>query len=312
MLNKKARNGNVTSRAFLRYNLIRHLKDILKQKYLFFFLIIFIPCWISVTAGAQDDNHIKYKDKRAFKAVAAPVIHDSRTGDSKLGFAWEYDTAQEAVDAAIAYCQSKQHSGPCMIQCEIIQLGEMPVRNQAALPKLQKDYEKKELARLKMELALTGERNIITRLSTILQKIGRYEESEALLYDLAMSGEHLAQNALAYHWAELEKRLNEALDLVNEAIVQDPHFFSYRDTKGLVLARLKRWEEAEASARLAVRLKPHPIALDHLGDILWLRGKPKDARHQWELAVKASQNILFKQRMEFKINNGMTGDIIFE
>ncbi len=61
-----------------------------------------------------------------------------------------------------------------------------------------------------------------------------------------------------------------------------------------------------------VKMEPHPIALDHLGDILWLRGKPKEARHQWKMPAEASRNILFQKRMESEINTGTTGDIIFE
>ena len=64
--------------------------------------------------------------------------------------------------------------------------------------------------------------------------------------------------------------------------------------------------------RSAIELQANPIALDHYGDILWLRGKKKAARIQWERAAVASKNILFIERVLAKVNTGMTGDIIFE
>lgn len=253
-----------------------------------------------------------YRTKGAFKAVAAPMRDGVVVDDTRLGYAWDHDTARDAADAALAYCRANLPPGPRVVRCEVVHLGDWPVRGPSALPGMLAEYELRELDRLERELTRTGDRELITRLSTVYQKIGRYEESEALLRDLALGGEHLAQNALAYHWAELRKNLDQALELADAAVAGDPDFFSYRDTRALVLARLERWEEAEESSRLAIELEEHPIALDHLGDILWLRGKEKEARKQWRRASRASRNILFIDRVEAKRRNGMTGDIVFE
>jgi tetratricopeptide (TPR) repeat protein len=277
-----------------------------------FSLLALILIFRTIPGSASEFNYFEYNAKPAFKAIASPPLANGVIDPEKLGFAWEYDTAQEAVDAAIAYCQENSGWKNDRGLCKIIRLGSTTVQFQTELPMLLKTYEKMELDRLEKELAQTGKRDIITRLSTIYQKIGRYKESEALLYDLAMSGEHLAQNALAYHWAELKIRLDHALRLVNAAIKQDPDFFSYRDTKGLVLTRLNRLDEAEASARRAVQLEAHPIALDHLGDILWLRGKKREAKQRWHMAAEASQNILFRKRVASKVKTGMVEDIVFE
>ena len=158
----------------------------------------------------------------------------------------------------------------------------------------------------------SGRRGLITRLSTICQKIGRYEESEALLAGLAGDGEILARNALAYHWAELDRNLDTALEYARSAVAADPEFFSFHDTLGLVLVRLGRLDEAEASLKAAVERQPHPIALDHYGDLLWMRGQPDAARQQWRRAMSASGNILFTQRVEGKLHTGKTGDFVFE
>lgn len=271
-------------------------------------LLLSNPSGVSAE-GSLDSEYVQGGD---FKAMATPTQAGVPTSGDAQGYAWGYDTADEAADAALAYCRAQLPPGPRLIRCEVVKLGSRLVPDSDHLPRLKEQYEAAVLKRLRADLVRTGEREIITRLSTIYQKIGRYADSEALLYDLAMGGEHLAQNALAYHWAELSKRLDEALALSDSAIFKDPGFFSYHDTRGLVLVRLERWEEAEASSYHAVELQAHPIALDHYGDILWLRGKEAAARIQWERAAGASKNILFIERVRAKIHTGMTGDIIFE
>lgn len=264
------------------------------------------------TAHAESRLAAEYQQGQDFKAFAVSVRENGQREGEAQGAAWGYDTAQEAVEAALAYCREKVQSGNRRGNCRVVMLGTIPIRDTSELPLAAERYEADVLQRLRQELERTGERDLVTRLSTIYQKIGRYAESEALLYDLAMSGEHLGQNALAYHWAELRKRLPEALALVESAISQDPGFFSYRDTKALVLARLGRLDEAVTSAKLAVDLEAHPIALDHYGDLLWLSGSEEEARQEWRRAVEASRNILFVQRVQDKIRHGMTGDIVFE
>lgn len=240
-----------------------------------------------------------------FKAVA-------ESGSGAVGYAWDYDTAADAAEAALVHCLARLPESSERPRCVVTRVGDTLVTDPNRLEEALKRYEDAVLESLRAELARSGEREIITRLSTILQKIGRYEESEALLYDLAMGGEHLAQNALAYHWAELRKNLDRALALADSAVARDPDFFSYHDTRGLVLARLGRMAEAEAEMRKAVELEAHPIALDHYGDLLWMRGKREEARGQWKRAADSSVDILFVNRVQAKLKSGKTGDFVFE
>ena len=250
-------------------------------------------------------------DGQDFRAVARPM-RDGLIVPGEPGHAWNYDTADEAARAAVAYCARQLPPGPLTVGCQVTELGGLPVAPGDRLPEMLRAYEERVLHDLRLALASSGRRDLITRLSTIYQKIGRYEESEALLAGLARDGEILARNALAYHWAELNKNLDTALEYARSAVAADPEFFSFHDTLGLVLARLGRLDEAEASLKAAVLLEPHPIALDHYGDLLWLRGKPEAAREQWLRAMSSSKNILFTQRVEGKLRTGKTGDFVFE
>jgi len=257
---------------------------------------------------AQDAMKVTGQD---FRAVARPM-RDGLIVPGEPGYAWNYDTAGEAARAAVAYCAQQLAPGPLAVRCEVTELGGLLVAPGDRLPEMLRAYEERVLQDLGQALASSKRRDLITRLSTIYQKIGRYEESEALLVGLARDGEILARNALAYHWAELNKNLDTALEYARFAVDADPKFFSFHDTLGLVLARLGRLDEAEASLKAAVLLEPHPIALDHYGDLLWMRGKPGAAREQWRQAISASKNILFIQRVEGKLHTGKTTDFVFE
>lgn len=290
----------------------------LSAKTMLWFWILILGSSQSILAGSTagiSSMDEAYRMSPDFKAVSQ-AFHNGRPflmdGNPVKGYAWNYDTAREAVDAAGAYCRRQIPDRYRQIRCRIIVLGRDSVFQDQSLNALIETYEKKLIRELETDLAKTGKREVITRLSTILQKTGEYAESEKLLYDLAMGGEHLAQNALAYHWAELKKNLPEALSLIDEAILQNPGFFSYHNTRALVLFRLGRTQEALKEAHFAVNLQAHPIALDHYGDLLWLAGRTKEAVRQWEAAAEATQNILFVQRLKEKIKTGMTGDIVFE
>ncbi len=258
------------------------------------------------------------------KAVAQAYKGDTplyKDGKPVFGYAWNYDTGKDAVKASVAYCRQLIDDNLEGVNIKIKFLGNRPVNHYSstnfsnsnqALDQAVKNYERQVLKDLRSELNQTGKRDLITKLSTILQKTGEYQLSEDLLTDLARAGEHLAQNALAYHWAELEINLEKALSFADYAISKDPKFFSYHDTRALVLFRLKRNKEALKASANAISLKKHPIALDHYGDILWESGYKKDAVTQWEQANFHSIDILFTRRVELKIKNGKTGDIIFE
>ncbi len=280
------------------------------------FMSVNTPLAISSPAardeGARSWQH-DYLKSPDFKAVA--MARPAGALPLIIRFSYKYDTARAAYKAAIAYCEEarNEHSSPKAYKpCRGIGLGSRNISTVEPSDSIFESYEDQILKHLHADLALTNNRETRTVLSTILQKTGQYEASEKLLYKLAMNGEDLAQNALAYHWAELQKNLTKALKLADSAIRQRPDFFSFHDTRALVLLRLGRIEDAVKAAEKAVSLKTHPIALDHLGDIYWIAEKKEKARQQWALAIANSIDILFKKRVRRKITTGLKGDPVFE
>ncbi len=213
-----------------------------------------------------------YGDAPHFKALAAslPVGH----GTPLARYSFNYDTPDQAVRAALAYCEEArlQTGDPHeWANCQLVWIGTHAVgdltgnRRNEVLDR----YQEETIADLYRTLELTDDLAARISLATILQKSGRYAQSEALLTDRAAAGDELARNALAYHWAELNIHLEPALGYADGAVASHPDIASFHDTRALVLYRLGRLNDALAAAEQAVTLNSHPIVLDHYGDILW-------------------------------------------
>jgi len=288
-------------------------------------LHLIVLCLLSPGTALAEDPEIPqaikeeiaaYEKFRDFKAFAVCKSASDLPGNWIRGFSYRFDTAQDSVDAALAYCRESlgRFRNPSCKGCEIYLIGDIRVDNAGPdkIAFIVKSYEEEVINYLKTRVENNNDRDALTILETIYQKIGRYDASEALLNDLAMQGEHLAQNALAYHWAERNKRLDEALALAESAIRKYPHNFSYYDTKAMVLYRLGRLQEAIKELEKALALSENPVLLDHLGDIYWLLEKKEKALKIWKRSIAVSSNILIIERLRKKIKTGMTGDIVFE
>ncbi|MBM3859173.1 MAG: tetratricopeptide repeat protein [Verrucomicrobia bacterium] len=82
---------------------------------------------------------------------------------------------------------------------------------------------------------------------------------------------HNAANYLGYMWADRNENLNEALDLIKNAVAAQPDNAAYIDSLGWVYYRLGRHEEALTQLRRAVQLsakEPDATVYEHLADVL--------------------------------------------
>ena len=96
-----------------------------------------------------------------------------------------------------------------------------------------------------------------------------------------------ALNYLGYILADRGVRLNEALQLINKAVEQDPGNGAYLDSLGWVYYKLGRLPEAEENIRKAIETQPRDATVhDHLGDVLLKESKVREAVAQWELSLK--------------------------
>ncbi|SFA70600.1 tetratricopeptide repeat protein [Azotobacter beijerinckii] len=96
----------------------------------------------------------------------------------------------------------------------------------------------------------------------------------------------MALNALGYTLADRTTRYAEAKALIEKAHQLNPDDPSILDSLGWVHFRLGELGEAERLLRQAAeRVSDHEIAA-HLGEVLWARGKQREARKVWAKALE--------------------------
>ena len=94
-------------------------------------------------------------------------------------------------------------------------------------------------------------------------------------------------NYLGYMLADRNQRLNEALEMIQKAVDQDPNNGAYLDSLGWVYLKLGRLPEAETNLRKAIEYTPRDATVhDHLGDVFIKESKVREAVAQWEVSLK--------------------------
>ena len=126
-------------------------------------------------------------------------------------------------------------------------------------------------------------------LCSLLESEHRIAETEKLLRE-ALSvypNAHEIQNFLAYMWSELGIHLNEADQLVTQALQADPENAAYLDTKGWVLFKKNRpYDALQLLLKASDLTREEPEILDHTGDVLHALGYKKEAITFWTQCQK--------------------------
>jgi len=93
-------------------------------------------------------------------------------------------------------------------------------------------------------------------------------------------------NYYGYMLADRSVRLDEAQDLIQRAVDQEPFNGAYLDSLGWVYFKENKLDEAEAMLRKAVEHEPHdPTIRSHLGDVLAKQGHMDQAANEWEKSL---------------------------
>ena len=121
------------------------------------------------------------------------------------------------------------------------------------------------------------------------EKMKRYEDAEKEFRRvLEVSPDNAsALNYLGYMLADRNMRVQEALQLIQKAVDQEPTNGAFLDSLGWAYYRLNRLEEAADYLRRSLqRGTKDPTVHDHLGDVYLSQGNLKDAISHWEVAVR--------------------------
>jgi tetratricopeptide (TPR) repeat protein len=147
---------------------------------------------------------------------------------------------------------------------------------------------------------------LLTELSLIAEQLKRFDEMEAILRSLMKSHpkDPHAYNALGYSLADRKIRLQEARELVTQAVQLTPEDPYIQDSLGWVEFRMGNHQEALRILQAAYKAKPDAEIAAHLGEVLWTLGKTQEAGTLWRegLLLKPDNETLVEtlQRLQFK------------
>lgn len=179
-------------------------------------------------------------------------------------------------------------------------LVQLDLENMAALWSEFRQWGKSlELVRLARDAAPARRVDLFMLQSNALDQLGRPGEAIQVLREAQRLNPTfpMLQNNLGYLLLENGGDLQEASQLIESAMKQDPKNGSTVDSWGWVLYKQGQLKEAEEALRKAVELTPFsPEIRKHLGEVLLKLDRPEEALEQWERALAFA----FPQRVELE------------
>lgn len=133
----------------------------------------------------------------------------------------------------------------------------------------------------------------ISTLAGIFDQLKRYEKSDSLFNEaLRLDPDNaLVNNNYGYSLSERGIRLNEAMEMAQKALKQDPENGAYLDTMGWIYYKIGEYEKALEYIYKAYSIRQESAILaDHLGDVYIKLEMKEEARKAWEEALKLDKN----------------------
>lgn len=113
-------------------------------------------------------------------------------------------------------------------------------------------------------------------------------------------------NYLGYALVERGEKLDEALQLIQDAVQAQPRAGYILDSLAWAYFRLGRYDEALAPMEKASLLEPvDPVVTDHLGDVYWAVGRQREAEFQWHRALSFGPEDKDAARIRKKLEKGL-------
>jgi tetratricopeptide (TPR) repeat protein len=110
-------------------------------------------------------------------------------------------------------------------------------------------------------------------------------------------------NYLGYSWADSDKHLAEAKQMIDKAVQQRPNDGAIVDSLGWVLLREGNTKSAVTTLERAVELEPQDSTINgHLGDAYWAAGRKLEATYQWRRALTLNPEPEDVAKLEAKLN----------
>lgn len=190
------------------------------------------------------------------------LMQNGRTAEAQSRLAKERD---EQPDYAIQLY---------LIEAETLAANKQPDRAWSVLDKALKQYPD-DLNLLYTRAMQAEKRNDLAQMETDLRQIIKRDPDNAM-----------ALNALGYTLSDRTTRYAEAKTLIEQAHQLSPEDPAVLDSLGWVNFRLGNLDDAERYLRQALERFPDQEIAAHLGEVLWAKGKQREARQIWAKFLK--------------------------
>lgn len=119
-------------------------------------------------------------------------------------------------------------------------------------------------------------------------------------------GQPQVLNYLGYSLVDRGLKLDEALEMIKQAVAAEPEAGYIIDSLAWAYFRLGRYQDALAPMEKASVLEPvDPIVTDHLGDVYWMVGRKREAEFQWHRALSFEPEEKDAARIRRKLEVGL-------
>ncbi len=148
--------------------------------------------------------------------------------------------------------------------------------------------------------------DLMAEMALVSEKLKRFDDMEKVLRELIRRkpDDPQAFNALGYSLADRNIRLDEARQLITQALKLAPDDAYIQDSLGWVAFRQGQYAEALKILQTAYKARPDAEIAAHLGEVLWVMGRPQEAAAIWRegLLLKADNDTLVEtmKRFQFK------------
>ena len=143
-------------------------------------------------------------------------------------------------------------------------------------------------------------------LAQVLEARGDVAGAERSLRELLARhpNDATALNYLGYMFAERGERLDEAVELVERALVLDPGNPAFLDSLGWAYFQQGRFDLADSPLSQAAEKMPNnSVVQDHLGDLRFQQERYPEAVAAWERALQGDGDSIDTSRIEKKIRD---------
>ncbi len=141
-------------------------------------------------------------------------------------------------------------------------------------------------------------------LATAQQMSKDFAGAEATLREILKQspGNPIALNNLGYFLLERDERIDEAFDLIQQAVKIDPTNPSYLDSLGWAYFKQGKYVEAERYLKDAARYDSGSSTIqEHLGDVYQKQGKPELSKAAWQKALTLASDAADVARLKAKL-----------